>query len=145
MKQVYNARYAYHFSIRGNWNATIKEVTWTRYVYSLTQTKGWRCCTWYFLDKLDAIKLSNACHLVFLIDSTYKTNRYILSLLDIVGMILIGLTFLVVFVYLEDECINNIVWTLERFRGIFMRSDALPKSSLLIEIQHWWMQWKLCS
>ena len=57
----------------------------------------------------DALKLSNACHLVFLIDSTYKTNRYILSLLDIVGMILIGLTFLVVFVYLEDECINNIV------------------------------------
>ena len=29
-----------------------------------------------FWSHLDAIKLTNSCNLVFLIDSTYKTNKY---------------------------------------------------------------------
>ena len=39
-----------------------------------------------FWSHPDAVKLTKACNLVFLIDSTYKTNRYRLSLLDIVGV-----------------------------------------------------------
>ena len=39
------------------------------------------------------MKLSNAYNLVFLIDSTYKTNKYMLSLLDIVGVTPNGITF----------------------------------------------------
>ena len=62
-----------------------------------------------------AVKLCNACHLVFLIDSTYKTNRYKLPLLDTVGVTPTGMTFSVAFAYLEGELMNNIVWTLERF------------------------------
>jgi len=68
-----------------------------------------------FWSHPDAVKLINACNLAFLIDSTYKTNRYRLSLLDIVGVTPTGMTFLVVFAYLEGECIKNFVWALERF------------------------------
>ncbi|KAH1205935.1 hypothetical protein GmHk_16G046513 [Glycine max] len=66
MKQVYNARYTYRSSIRGN--------------------------------------------------STNKTNRYRLSLLDIVGVTPIEMTFSIAFAYLEGERINNVVWALEWFR-----------------------------
>ena len=62
-----------------------------------------------------AVKLSNVCNLVFLIDSTYKTNTYRLSLLDIVGMTPTGMTFSAAFAYLEGERLNNVVWALERF------------------------------
>jgi len=72
------------------------------------------------------MKLSNACNLVFLIDNTYKTNRYRLSLLDIVGVTPTGITFSIAFAYFEGECLNNVVGALERFWGIFLIRDALP-------------------
>ncbi|KAH1188626.1 hypothetical protein GmHk_20G056570 [Glycine max] len=36
------------------------------------------------------------------------------------------MTFSVVFEYLEGERVNNIVWALEQFRGLFLRKDCLP-------------------
>ena len=62
--------------------------------------------------------------MVFLIDNTYKTNRYRLPLLDIVGVTPTEMTFSVAFSYLDGECINNVVWALNWFKGIFMRRDA---------------------
>jgi len=79
-----------------------------------------------FWSHPDAMKLTNACNLVFLIDSTYKTNKYRLSVLDIVGLTPIEMTFLAAFAYLEEERINNVVWV-ERFQGIFFRRDAIPQ------------------
>ncbi|KAH1253358.1 Protein FAR1-RELATED SEQUENCE 5 [Glycine max] len=75
---------------------------------------------------LDAVKLCNACHLMFFIDSTYKTNKYRLPLLDFVGVTPTAMTFSAGFAYLEGERVNNIVWALERFRGLFLRNDRLP-------------------
>ena len=72
-----------------------------------------------FWSHSNAVKLSNACNLVFLIDNIYKTNKYRLLLLDIVGVTPIGMTFSIVFAYLEGERLNNVVWALKRFRGIF--------------------------
>jgi len=46
------------------------------------------------------------------IDSTYKTNRYRLSLLDFVGVTPMEMTFSTGFAYLEGECVN-VVWALE--------------------------------
>ena len=72
------------------------------------------------------MKLSKDCNLVFLIDSTYKTNRYRLQLLDFVGVTPTGMTFYAGFAYLEGEHVNNVVWALKHFRGLFLRRDALP-------------------
>ena len=52
---------------------------------------------------------------VFLIDSTYKTNRYKLPLLEFVGVTPTGMTFSADFAYLEGERVNNVVWALEWF------------------------------
>ncbi|KAL5158763.1 Protein FAR1-RELATED SEQUENCE 5 [Glycine soja] len=78
-----------------------------------------------FWCHLDVVKLVNACNLVFLIGNTYKINRYRLSLLDFVGVTPTGMTFSAGFAYLEGERLNNVVWALERFRGIFLRRDVL--------------------
>jgi len=75
----------------------------------------------------DAVKLCNASNLVFLINNTYKTNRYRLSLLDFVGVTPTEMTFSADFAYLEGECVNNVVWALKRFQGLFLRRDALPR------------------
>ncbi|KAH1198217.1 hypothetical protein GmHk_18G051829 [Glycine max] len=42
-------------------------------------------------------------------NSTYKKNRYRLSLLDIVGVTPTGMTFSAAFSYLEGERVNNVV------------------------------------
>jgi len=70
------------------------------------------------------VKLCNACNLVFLIDNTYKINRYKLPLLDFIGVTPAGMTFSTGFAYLEGERLNNMVWALERFQGLFLRRDA---------------------
>ena len=79
-----------------------------------------------FWSHPDAVKLTNACNLVFLIDSIYKTNKYRLLLFDIIGVIPIRMAFSVAFVYLEGERLNNVVWALQRFQGLLLRRDALP-------------------
>ncbi|KAL5133588.1 hypothetical protein HKD37_03G006884 [Glycine soja] len=90
IKQIYNARNAYCSSIRGN---VIRDIFWSH---------------------LDAVQLTSDCNLVFLIDNTYKTNRYMLSLLDIVGVTPTWMTFSTALVYLEGE-------------RLFLRCDALPE------------------
>jgi len=63
----------------------------------------------------DSVKLVNACNLVFLIDNTYKTNRYRLPLLDFVGVTPTGMTFSAGFAYVEGERVNNLVRALQCF------------------------------
>ncbi|XP_006589838.2 uncharacterized protein [Glycine max] len=48
-------------------------------------------------------------------NSTYKTNRYKFPFLDFVGVTPTGMNFSAGFAYLEGECMNNLVWALERF------------------------------
>ncbi|KAL5176803.1 Protein FAR1-RELATED SEQUENCE 5 [Glycine soja] len=129
IKQIYNARSAYYSSIRGS-------DTEMQHLMKLLERD--QCIHWYrlkdedvvrdiFWCHPDAVKLCNTCNLVFLIDSTYKTNRYRLPLLDFVGVTPTGMTFDVGFAYLEGERANNVVWASEQFRGIFIRHDSLPR------------------
>ena len=84
----------------------------------------------------DAVKLVNACNLVFLIDNTYKTNRYRLPLFDFVGVTPTGMTFST---GLHMWSVNAlIIWS-----GIYNSSEAFLKSVMpslellsLTEIKH---------
>ena len=80
-----------------------------------------------FWSHPDAVKLTNSCNLVFLIDNTYKTNRYKLPLLNIVCVAPTGMTFPATFAYLEGERLNNVIWALQQFQCLFVRVDALPR------------------
>jgi len=70
------------------------------------------------------VKLLNVFNIVFLMDCTYKTNKYRLSLLEIVGVMSIGLTFSTAFAFLSSERQNNFTCALERLRGMFMTFEG---------------------
>jgi len=71
----------------------------------------------------DSVKLLNAFHIVLLMDSIYKTNKYRLPLLEIVGVTSTGSTFSVAFVLLSNERENNFVWALQKLKGLFVTVD----------------------
>ncbi|KAL5161690.1 PKS-NRPS hybrid synthetase [Glycine soja] len=128
IKQTYNARSAYRSSIRGadtEMQHLMKLLERDQYIHwhRLKDEVVVRDLFWCYPD---AVKLCNACHLVFFIDNTYKTNRYRLPLLDFVGVTPMTMTFSAGFAYLEAERVNNIAWALERFRGLFLSNDRLP-------------------
>ncbi|KAH1254118.1 Protein FAR1-RELATED SEQUENCE 5 [Glycine max] len=129
IKQIYNARSAYRSSIRGRSDTEMqhlmKLLERDQYIH-WHRLKDENVVRDIFWCHPDAVKLCNACNLVFLIDSTYKTNKYKFPLLDFVGVTPTGMTFFVDFAYLEGERVNNVVWALEWFRGFFLRHDALP-------------------
>jgi len=125
--QIYNARNVYRSSIRGN-NTEMQQLMklheWDQYIH-WHRLKDEDVVRDIFWSHPNAVKLTNACNLVFLIDNAYKTNRYKLTLLEIVGVSPTWMTFSAAFAYLEGECLNNIFWALQRFRGLFLRCDAL--------------------
>ncbi|KAH1210015.1 Protein FAR1-RELATED SEQUENCE 6 [Glycine max] len=128
IKQIYNERSAYCSSIRGSdikMQHLVKLLERDQYIY-WHRLKDEVVVRDLFWCHPDVMKLCNACHLVFFIDSTCKTNRYRLPLLDFVGMTPTGMTFSAWFAYLEGERVNNFVWTLEQFRGLFLRRNRLP-------------------
>ncbi|KAH1198543.1 putative protein FAR1-RELATED SEQUENCE 10 [Glycine max] len=117
IKQIYNARSAYRSSIRGadtEIQHLMKLLERDQYIHWHRLKDEVVVCDLFWCHP-DAVKLCNACHLVFFIDSTCKTNRYRLPLLDFVGVTPTAMTFSAGFAYLEAERVNNIVWALERF------------------------------
>ena len=117
IKQIYNARSAYCTSIRRSdteMQHLTKLLERDEYIH-WHRLKDEDMVHDIFWCHPDAVKLVNACNLMFLIDSTYKTNRYRLPLLDFVGVTPTGMTFSTGFAYLEGEWLNNVVWALERF------------------------------
>jgi len=60
-------------------------------------------------------------------DNAYKTNKYRLYFLEIVGVTSTGLTFLAAFVLLSSECEINFIWALKSLRGLFLRANVFPE------------------
>ncbi|XP_028186484.1 protein FAR1-RELATED SEQUENCE 5-like [Glycine soja] len=128
IKQIYNARSAFRSSIRGSdleMQDLMKLFERDQYIH-WHKIKDEDVVHDIFWCHLDSMKLVNACNLVFLINSTYKTNWYKLPLLDFVGVTPTGMTFSAGFAYVEGERVNNLVWALQRFRDLFLKRDALP-------------------
>ncbi|KAH1215906.1 Protein FAR1-RELATED SEQUENCE 6 [Glycine max] len=120
IKQIYNARSAYRSSIRGSdteMQHLMKLLKRDQYIH-WHRLKDEDVVRDIFWCHPNAVKLCNACNLVFLIDSTYKTNRYRFPLLDFVGVTPTRMIFSAGFAYLEGECVNNVVesahWALKR-------------------------------
>ncbi|KAL5161851.1 putative protein FAR1-RELATED SEQUENCE 10 [Glycine soja] len=130
IKQIYNARSAYRSSIRGSnteMQHLMKLLGRDQYIH-WHRLKDEFVVRDLFWCHPDVVKLCKACHLVFFIDNTYKTSRYRLLLLDFVGV-----TLSVGFAYLEGERVNNVVWALERFQGLFLRRNRLPVRLIIDE------------
>ncbi|KAL5190439.1 hypothetical protein HKD37_04G009876 [Glycine soja] len=131
IKQICNARNAYCSSIRDS-NTEMQQLM---KLLEQDQLKDEGVVRDIFWSDPDAVKLSNAYNLVFLIDNTYKTNRHMSPLLDIVGVTPTRMTSSVAFTYLEGEHLNNVVWALQRFQDLTLMNVAkiaFPKVTNLL-------------
>ncbi|KAH6810893.1 hypothetical protein C2S51_024655 [Perilla frutescens var. frutescens] len=72
-----------------------------------------------------SVKLLRAFPEVLLMDCTYKTNRYILPLFEIVGVTSTSMTFSITCAYLEAEKEDNCIWALTVLKGL-MDQSTLP-------------------
>ncbi|XP_057424905.1 protein FAR1-RELATED SEQUENCE 5-like [Lotus japonicus] len=74
-----------------------------------------------------SIKLFNQFPTVVLLDSTYKTNKYMIPLLEMVGMTLVGFTYTIGFGYMCNEREPEVTRALEKLRGLLLREEDMPK------------------
>ncbi len=51
---------------------------------------------------------------ILILDCTYKTNKYGMPLLDMIGIDVIGRSFYIAFTFLSGEAERDYIWTLER-------------------------------
>ena len=63
--------------------------------------------------------------LILIIDCTYKTSKYRLPLMEIVGVISTELTFSVAFAYLEAEWKDNFSWCFDSLKSL-MHGQLMP-------------------
>ena len=88
IKQVYNARYLYRKSERGD-RTEMQQlmmlverdmyINWSRFEERKNVVQD------LFWTHPDSVKLLNAFNIVLMMDSTYKTNRYRMPLFEVVG------------------------------------------------------------
>ena len=72
-------------------------------------------------------RLANTFHTVFMIDCTYKTNRYKLPLLHIVGVTSTDISFSAGFALLSSEKEEQYIWALRMFRESLAK-DNMPST-----------------
>lgn len=75
----------------------------------------------------DSIKLFNTFPIMLISYSTYKTYKYRLSLLEIVGVTSTKITYLVGFALLESKKVDNVTWILEMCKTMLKDQENMPQ------------------
>ncbi|KAJ1391958.1 MULE transposase domain [Sesbania bispinosa] len=120
IKQIYNARTAFRKSERGprtELQHLMNLMEHDNYLYWHRRAETSDVVRDIMWAHPDAVKLLNLFHIVLIVDTTYKTNKYRLPLLEIVVVTSTELTFSVAFAYLECETKDNFTWALDKVRG----------------------------
>ncbi|XP_058747045.1 uncharacterized protein LOC131620037 [Vicia villosa] len=79
----------------------------------------------------ESIKLFNIFLTVLIIDSTYKTNKYRLPFLEIVGVTSTDKTFSVGFAFLECEKEDNVTWDLGICKTLLVDQNNMPSDIVI--------------
>ena len=130
IKQVYNARYSCKRSVRGS-RIELQQLMILldrdNYLHWSMCHKSSNIVSDIFWTHPNAMKLLNAFNIVFLMDTTYQTNKYRLSLLEIVGVTCTRLSFSAGFAFLSSEKEKNFKWALQKIRVSLLTSYVGPK------------------
>ena len=70
---------------------------------------------------------------ILLLDCTYKTNKYGMPLLDMIGVDACQRSFCVAFAFLSGETEQDYLWALGQLRSLYDLSDARPPSVILTD------------
>ena len=129
MKTIYNARQkckAVEIAGRSQMQHLLGKLSECKYIEwhrNCMKSDAVRDLFWAHPGSIDLLR---AFPRVLIMDCTYKTNRYRLPLLEIVGVTSTDLTFSIAFVYMDSEREDNYTWALERLCST-MDDDALPE------------------
>ncbi|XP_026430308.1 protein FAR1-RELATED SEQUENCE 5-like [Papaver somniferum] len=85
--------------------------------------------THLFIAHPECVKLALCFPQVLILDCTYKTNKYEIPLMNVVGHMSTKSPFTIAFCFLHDELKESYVWALEQVK-LIIREDALPKVML---------------
>ncbi|XP_050889051.1 uncharacterized protein LOC127094235 [Lathyrus oleraceus] len=116
IKQVYNIRYQTNKALRRDrieMQQLLKLLDDNSYVSRYRTCKDEVVVRDIFWTYPNYIKLFNMFPIMLILDSTYKTNEYILSLLEMVCVTSTDKTYSVGFSFLECEKEDNFTWALE--------------------------------
>jgi len=130
IKHVYNACHRYRRSIRGtrtDMEHLLKSLVDHDYVYHCRKYHDSDYGSDVFWAHPNSIKLFNTFSTVLVLDSTYKTNKYHLPLLEFVGNTSTMKTFSIAFAYMMSERQDNVNWALERCRELLHSKNLYPK------------------
>ncbi|XP_057432505.1 uncharacterized protein LOC130725276 [Lotus japonicus] len=130
IKQIYNEKQAYNRIKRGPFSEIqhlMKLLEGDKYAYWSRVEGGSNVIKSLFFAHPDSIHLFNEFPTVVLMDSTYKTNRYRIPLLEMVGVTSTNLTYSIAFAYMANERTDEVLWALNRLKGLIVKEENLPK------------------
>ena len=130
IKHIYNARTRHRKSVRGprsEMQHLMKSLVEHKYVYHVRNYANSQNIKDIFWAHLESIKLFNTFPTVLIMDSTYKTNKYRLPLLEFVGVTSTYLTYSIAFAYMMSEKEESVTWALEKCRGLFKSVNMSPE------------------
>ncbi|XP_058761990.1 protein FAR1-RELATED SEQUENCE 5-like [Vicia villosa] len=130
IKQVYNMRYQSKLALMGDCTEMqhlIKLLDENNYVCRHRRGDDGVTLRDIYWTHPDSIKLFNTFPTVLIIYSTYKTNKYILPLLEIVGVTWSEKTYFVGFSFLECGKQDKFAWALEVYRSMLKDQEDMFK------------------
>ncbi|RJE17447.1 transposable element tc3 transposase, partial [Aspergillus sclerotialis] len=70
---------------------------------------------------------------LLLLDCTYKTNKYGMPLLDIIGVDATQRSFCIAFAFLSNETEDDYIWALDRLKSLYKQCNAALPSVILTD------------
>ncbi|CAK8534629.1 unnamed protein product [Lathyrus sativus] len=131
IKQVYNIQYLTNNALRRDrteMQQLLKLLDDNSYVSRYRMCEDEFTIRDIFWTHPNSIKLFNKFPTMFILDSTHKTNKYRLTLLEMVGVTLTEKTYSNGFAFLEYEKKDNFTWALEVCRALLKIQGEMPKA-----------------
>lgn len=116
IKSVYNARQRMRVRDREGLSMIqylLKKLKENEYVFHYKDDADGKVVTSLFMCHKKSIELGKCFPNVFVLDCTYKTNKYKMPLFEIVGIASTGKTFNLAFVFMDRELEINYKWAME--------------------------------
>ncbi|XP_077252535.1 protein FAR1-RELATED SEQUENCE 5-like [Tasmannia lanceolata] len=107
--------------------ALLDELADGGFYYSVEYDEG--RLTHLFFAHPKSIALSRSYSNVFVMDCTYKTNKYKMPLLDVVGVTSFNSSFYSCFAFLQKDETENYVWALKMFHDML---DNVSKPTVIV-------------
>src|ERR1044072_4594409 len=129
IRQVYNEKYAYHKNKRSpliEMQHLMRMMEDYRYAHWTSVEEDTKVVKAIFWSHPISTQLFNLFPTVVLIDSTYKTNRYRILLLEMVGVTSTHMTFTIAFGYMTNETEPEVTWALDKLKALLLQQDDMP-------------------